>query len=105
MGTASLRGLLQDVRSGATVTDIEDPTDEQVRMCATLLFAADAVLVGDQDTFEDALRWSETIFAVTDSNPLWANGGHCGDCTKQPLTCNRCLTERYQAEARGRWDN
>jgi hypothetical protein len=79
------------------------PTEEVIRETAILLFAADAVLVGDMPNREAALSWSIRIFESADTDPLWANGRHEGDCTNQPMTCTRCLCEEYIEEARKRW--
>jgi hypothetical protein len=33
------------------------------------------------------------------NDPIWADGKHCGDCTKQPATCNRCVLEDIEKQA------
>lgn len=33
------------------------------------------------------------------NDPIWADGKHCGDCTNQPATCNRCVLEDIEKQA------
>ena len=43
------------------------------------------------------LKIGSLLKAIQD--PLWADGKHCGDCTKEPMACLRCHYEEYLAKA------
>lgn len=75
-----------------------------VREVAVILFVADCVLCDDFQNGEDGLPWARNLFASIDTDPLWSDGKHHGDCTKHPHTCTRCVVEKYEAEARRRYE-
>lgn len=52
----------------------------------------------EHETLASAEQWWQRCLASLDEKP-WANGRHCGDCTKQALTCMRCLIEGFQEAA------
>ena len=58
----------------------------------------------DIEGFEDAddflIRQWQPIIKTLSEHPAWKNGGHEGDCTKVPATCNRCFLERCVDEAK-----
>lgn len=43
-------------------------------------------------------RWPEMV-QVMETDPMWANGKHNGDCTRQAHTCQRCLVESNKKDA------
>lgn len=67
---------------------------------AAILFAAIDHVLSDDMSIEDAIKFSSRWFEIVDTDPLWKDGKHCGDCTKQPMTCSRCLREHYEEKAR-----
>jgi hypothetical protein len=83
----------------------EDTWEWSKRDAAVLLMAADSVMVADHDNAEKALAFARGIAEAVDTDPLWANGRHDGDCTKQPMTCGRCQLERYEEAAQKIWDS
>jgi hypothetical protein len=44
-------------------------------------------------------RWKENI-KFTQTNENWKDGRHEGDCTKVPMTCERCYCENHLETAR-----
>lgn len=70
-------------------------TPETVRASALLLMAADFVFEHHGDA-ESGLAWARKIENSVENDPLWAEGMHSGDCTKQPHTCSRCFLENYE---------
>lgn len=79
------------------------PTDAEIRETAVLLLAADLALCDNQNA-EMALMYARRIERSVEENPIWANGRHDGDCTKQPMTCSRCVLEDMEDRARKMWD-
>jgi hypothetical protein len=79
-----------------------EPTEREVRNTAICLLAADACLV-DSLTPDEALAFAHRIVKAVDTDPIWADGRHEGDCTKTPMTCARCHLETMEKEARERW--
>jgi len=73
------------------------------REIAILLLAADTLAAKDARDTNSALRYAGDYADTVDNNPLWANGRHCGDCTKEPHTCARCVFEQYLAIADELW--
>jgi hypothetical protein len=49
--------------------------------------------------YDDMVGQWPRMLEVMNGNPLWADGKHCGDCTNQPHTCQRCLVEDIQKRA------
>lgn len=47
---------------------------------------------------EDALAWMRRYETALNEEP-WVDGKHCGDCTKQPMSCARCFIESYEEKA------
>lgn len=43
--------------------------------------------------------WKSYINAVN-TDECWKDGNHCGDCTKVPMTCFRCMCENRLKNAR-----
>lgn len=84
------------------MTSADDITEIPYRDAAVLLIATDSVL-WDNQAVEDAVAYAERIAASVDTDPMWANGRHDGDCTQQPQTCARCLLDEYIEEARKRY--
>lgn len=78
-------------------------TDEEVRNAAICLLAADSALC-DGMTAERAVEFIRGIEDAMNTEPQWANGGHCGDCTKVAFTCARCMIEGAEKEARERYE-
>lgn len=72
----------------------------QVRHIAMLLFAADSVAAQDFRESTAALKHAYRYFRTVDTDPMWANGRHEGDCTKTAHTCGRCLVEHFEQKAR-----
>jgi len=81
----------------------EYPTYKEIRETAVLLLAADIALC-DSLAAENALEMARRIEKSVDEDPIWANGKHEGDCTKQPHTCSRCVLEDMEDRAREMWD-
>ena len=58
----------------------------------------------DPEGFDDGddflTRQWQPIIKTLSEYPAWKNGGHEGDCTKVPATCNRCFLEGRVDEAR-----
>lgn len=79
--------------------DAYAPTDAQFREAAILLMAVSAVVWDEIVPASRALAFAQGIADSLD-DPLWSDGKHHGDCTKQPSTCPRCYVEEYEAEAR-----
>ena len=80
----------------------DELTDEEVRNAAICLLAADAALCDCMDP-EEAVSFIRRIEKSLDEEP-WADGKHEGDCTKQPMTCIRCMIEGAEDEARKRFE-
>ena len=63
--------------------------------------------MSDTNTLRDAVAAELLVISVGDDWELWAKywtpervaemslAEHDGDCTKQPYTCARCLSEQY----------
>jgi hypothetical protein len=73
--------------------------EASIREIAICLMAADDLLT-DFARVEDAVAFARRIADGVDSDPLWADGRHDGDCTSQPHTCSRCVLEGYEDKAR-----
>lgn len=82
----------------------EMPPEQNLHECAVLLAAADHTLCDDM-TAEKAVEFARRSWHVMETDPLWANGRHDGDCTKHAHSCARCYCEDYEREARERWDS
>lgn len=63
---------------------------------AALLFALE--YHDEHDTVKDAV---ERFYRIIESlnEPQWADGAHCGDCTKQPILCHQCFVEELRLRA------
>lgn len=46
-----------------------------------------------------AIKKFKGFVKVMEEEDCWKDGKHCGDCTKVPATCFRCLVEDYRARA------
>jgi len=46
---------------------------------------------------EFGLEIGSLLRAIQD--PIWSDGKHCGDCTKEPMPCLRCHYEDYLSKA------
>lgn len=77
--------------------------DPDFRQAAILLSAVDAVLCDDMEV-DKAVWFARRLATAVDSDPMWANGRHDGDCTKQPHSCIRCQIEAYEADAKKRYE-
>ncbi len=77
-------------------------TDEEVRNAAICLLASDSAMC-DGMTPERAVEFVRGMENALNTEPYWKDGGHMGDCTKQPCTCARCMFEEAEAEARARY--
>lgn len=88
--------------NGSSLTPPPSLTDEQVREAAILLAASDAVRDDNIVPAASALAFTQGWWDAMDRDPYWKDGGHCGDCTSVPMTCGRCLCERYEQEIRDR---
>jgi hypothetical protein len=66
------------------------------REAVILLLAADSVMIGDHESAEAAVAWTRRLFDGVDTDPIWADGRHQGDCTKDAFTCSRCVLEDYE---------
>lgn len=77
-------------------------TEQKLRDAATLLAAIDHVLWDDME-LEKSIWFAKRWIASVDNDPLWADGRHEGDCTKQPHTCSRCVLEDYEDRIRAMW--
>lgn len=86
-----------------SVIDVTPP-DASFEAAAVLLLAVETCLMDDYDSPDKALAFAQRIFASIEEEAVWADGKHCGDCTKQAVTCNRCVVERFRADARALWD-
>lgn len=81
---------------------ILEPTDAEVRNAALCVIALEECLA-DAMTPERAIAYARGIEAALDEEP-WADGKHCGDCTKDAHTCARCLVEQAERDARRWWE-
>ena len=79
----------------------DEPTQTAIVETAILLLAARETLTSN--SAEDMVAWARRFKEGVDTDPLWANGAHHGDCTKRPTTCLRCLWEVVCAEALWLW--
>lgn len=77
----------------------ETQEEQVVHEVAILLIAADAVAGEDFRRGEDAIAWARKHDEALEGEP-WSNGRHCGDCTKQPHTCLRCVMEEAEERAK-----
>lgn len=91
-------------REGLTVVDPDEPSREEIEDAAILLMAADARLAGDWWSAPSALEWARRLSASLETDEMYAEGLHHGDCTRHAHTCSRCVVERARAEARARFD-
>lgn len=59
-------------------------------------------LKGDTDgrSIEEVKEIWKSYFESVKTEECWKDGKHCGDCTKIPMTCNRCMCEERLRIAR-----
>lgn len=50
----------------------------------------------DGSSLLDGLRGWAALMKACETDPLWSDGKHSGDCTRQSHTCARCLVECYR---------
>ena len=78
--------------------------DPKFNMICALVFGMESALCTDfkvaEDYYgpEDALKQWNGIVETLYEKP-WADGEHCGDCTKTPACCHRCLVEEIVEDA------
>lgn len=62
----------------------------------------DTPLKGDTHdlTVEQEIKNWKSYVETTLTSPEWKDGKHCGDCTKVPATCFRCMCEERLKETR-----
>ena len=75
-------------------------SDEQIREAAVLLAASDAVRNDNIVPAQRALDFSQRWFNAVDTEPIWADGKHNGDCTKAAGPCLRCHRDDYEDRIR-----
>ena len=66
------------------------------------ILGKDEVMISDTNgkTIDDVIaKWKENI-NFTQTNEHWKDGRHEGDCTKVPVTCERCYCETHLEVAR-----
>jgi DNA-directed RNA polymerase subunit N (RpoN/RPB10) len=96
---------------------LKDITDKEIKIIAILEIIEDVMWIegrtmminGNEvplrcDTAGKSIeeltnQWKEWI-NYTQNDEAWKNGGHCGDCTKVPMTCFRCMCESRLETAR-----
>lgn len=83
----------------SVVAEVAEYPQASIRELAIGLMAADMLLT-DFIEAEASVVWTRRLFDSCDTDPLWANGRHDGDCTNQPMTCTRCVVEEWEAKAR-----
>lgn len=89
---------------------LKNVTPEQIKVIAILeiledtLWTSNVTYKGENVTVkkdtdgktldEIVTKWTDWI-KYTESSDTWKDGHHCGDCTKVPMTCFRCLCESH----------
>jgi hypothetical protein len=73
------------------------PLKEYLEDC--VLSAAEPLSPEYTGLSEAQAQWQRIIMSL-DSELAWAGGRHEGDCTQEPMTCNRCLVEETRRDAR-----
>ena len=72
------------------------------------LFLEDIVVVGanpeegfthEYVDIADAQQFWDKLLVSIEIDPMWSEGKHCGDCTKEPMTCMRCYVDSTRREA------
>lgn len=49
--------------------------------------------------FEDARDMFSGHVSAIESNKVWKDGKHSGDCTAVPMSCARCFVEEYRQKS------
>lgn len=96
---------------------LKDITDKEIKIIAILEILEDVMWIegrsmvlngeviplrGDTGgkTIEEVVAQWKGYIDYTQTDEAWKDGGHCGDCTKVPMTCFRCMCEGRLETAR-----
>lgn len=71
-----------------------------LRETAAMMLATEVYCLDGFGSPEKALEFARKLLDSADTEPLWSDGKHAGDCTRQPFTCSRCLREKWEEKAR-----
>lgn len=64
-----------------------------IKGLSALLFALE--YHEEHKTIEETIQRWYNILKALHTEKCWADGKHCGDCTKEPATCYRCLVGEF----------
>lgn len=93
--TTYLRSMDKIDRIAATFLWMEDLAVQD----ETIEVDGKEVEITDFSSYEEAIKWWSNVTESIGKDPLWSDGKHSGDCTKQPWTCFRCVVEEYRSYA------